>query len=78
MKPCVKKILDSWLLMPLRERLPPSQLVAMKAVDLDMSCFLPSSYPMRQRFANTCNDKEIFWLPPQMSPTVAMTKFLSD
>ena len=42
----VKKILDSWLLMPLRERLPPSQLMAIKEVDLDMSCFLPSSYPM--------------------------------
>ena len=56
MKACVKKILDSWLLMPLRDRLPSSQLMAIKAVDTDMSCFLLSSYPMPQRFANKCND----------------------
>ena len=74
----VKKILDSWLLMPLRERLPPSQLMAIKAVDLDMSRFLPSSYPMRQQLAKRCNDTVVSRLPGQMSPTVAMTKFLSD
>ena len=74
----VKKILDSWLLMPLRERLPPSQLMAIKEVDLDMSCFLPSSYPLPQRFANKCNDTVVLRLPGQMSPTVAMTKFLFD
>ena len=64
--------------MPLRERLPPSQLMAIKEVDLDMSCFLPSSYPLPQRFANKCNDTVVLRLPGQMSPTVAMTKFLSD
>ena len=68
----------SWLLMPLRDRLPPSQLMVINAVDIDMSCFLPTSYQMQLRFANTCNDKEIFWLPPKMSPTVAITKFLFD
>jgi len=68
----------SWLLMPLRDRLPPSQLMVINAVDIDMSCFLPTSYQMPLRFANTCNDKEIFWLPPKMSPTVAITKFLFD
>ena len=78
MKACVKKILDSWLLMPLRDRLPSSQLMAIKAVDTDMSCFLPSSYPMPQRFANKCNDTVGLGLPAQMSPTVAMTKFLFD
>ena len=64
--------------MPLRERLPPSQLMAIKEVDLDMSCFLPSSYPLPQRFANKCNDTVVLRLPGQMSPTVAMTKFLFD
>ena len=78
MKACVKKILDSWLLMPLRDRLPSSQLMAIKAVDTDMSCFLLSSYPMPQRFANKCNDTVGLGLPAQMSPTVAMTKFLFD
>ena len=62
----------------LRDRLPPSQLMVINAVDIDMSCFLPTSYQMPLRFANTCNDKEIFWLPPKMSPTVAITKFLFD
>ena len=69
---------NSWLLMPLRDRLPSSQLKAINAVDIDMSCFLSSSYQMPQPFANRCNDKISFCLPRQMSPTVALTKFLSD
>ena len=47
---------ESWLLMP---RLLQSQLMAMNAVDLDMSCFLPP-VPMRQRFAK-CNDTVSFF-----------------
>ena len=56
----------------------PRQLMAINAVDLDMSCFLPSSSPMWQQFANRCNDTVVSRLPSQMSSAVALTKFLSD
>ena len=52
--------------------------MAINAVDLDMSCFLPSSCPMWQQFANKCNDTVVSRLPSQMSSAVALTKFLSD
>ena len=60
--------------------LPPSQLMAINAVnavDLDMSCFLPSC-PMWQQLAKRCNDTVVSRLPSQMSSAVALTKFLSD
>ena len=52
--------------------------MAINAVDLDISCFLPSSCPMRQRFAKKCNDTVVSQLPSQMSSAVALTKFLTD
>ena len=77
MKPCV-----SWVLMPLA-----AWQASAKPIDghqgswfrhVVFTCFLPSSCPMRQRFANACNDTVVSRLPSQMSPTVGMTKFLSD
>ena len=53
-------------------------LMAINAVDLDMSCFLPSSCPMWQQFANKCSDTGVSRLPSQMSAAVALAKFLSD
>ena len=43
-------------------RLPPSQLIAVNAVDPDMLCFLPSACPVRRQFDNKCNDTVSLWL----------------
>ena len=56
LKPCLGKSVfcfDAavWCILP--PRLPPS---------LDMSCFLPSACPVRQQFANKCNDTVSLWL----------------
>ena len=67
---------ESWLLPHLCDRLPPSQLMAINAVDLDMSCFLPSSYQMPQPFANRCNlfyDFLVRWVQQLQWPSSSLT-----
>ncbi len=78
LKPCFRKLGRVLVVDAAAWQASAKPLMAINAVDLDMSCFLPSSCPMRQQFANKCNDTVVSRLPSQMSSAVALTKFLSD
>ena len=68
--------LGCWCL-SLRDRLPPSQLMAIKAVDLDMSC-LRVSYHLPVQCGNDLPIRAMTRFPfsfLKISPTVAMAKF---